>query len=75
MAANKLPSLDWIPFSVAARAWGISRNTIAWAYWTERLHMVKVDTLWLVYWPDMITQFGNPRQPITIEPSEYSGQG
>lgn len=64
--------LEWIPFKAAAKGWQVSRSSIAWAYWHGRVQMVRIEGLWLVYAPDMTTHFGDQREPIDIEPPEFS---
>lgn len=62
------PQLDWITLAAASRAWRISRSSIIWAYWRGSLSMVKVGGTWLVYWPHMVIQWGNPQDGVELEP-------
>lgn len=61
------PRIQWVTLTEALIVWHIaSKNTIIWAYWTDCVMMRKSGKVWLVYVPDMIAHFGNPREPLVI---------
>lgn len=61
------PRIVWTTLTEALQAWGIaSRSTIVWAYWHDNVMMRKSGAIWLVYVPDMVKHFGNPKQSLVI---------
>lgn len=71
MTKRKKPRIDprvtWITRTEAMRAWGIkSRSTITWAYWRNHVMMRKSAGIWIVFVPDMIKWFGDPKESLVI---------
>lgn len=53
----------------AKSAWHIkAKETIIWAYWKNKVLLRKSGRIWTVRVADMIKHFGNPKEPIELNP-------